>query len=247
MNPDKKILEVDGLTKLYRHVLAVDGLSFSISGGEILGLIGANGAGKTTTIAMLLGLVLPTGGQIRIFGLNPEKHRRKVLERMNFSSPYVSLPHRLTVAENLGIYADLYGVKNKKECLDSVSKELDISSLLKRRYGQLSSGQKTRVAMAKALLNEPDLLLLDEPTASLDPDVAEKVRGCLLSYRNRKGAATIISSHNMQEVERICDRLIILKQGKKIAEGSPKEIISLYGRGDLEEVFIDLVRREENP
>lgn len=246
MKLDKNILEVEGLTKRYRHALVVDGLSFSIAGGEILGLLGANGAGKTTTIAMLLGLVTPTGGKIRIFGLNPERHRRRVLERMNFSSPYVALPHRLTVAENLGIYADLYGVKDKKKCLASVCEDLDITGLLKRRYGELSSGQKTRVAMAKALLNEPDLLLLDEPTASLDPDVAEKMRGCLLSYRDRKGAATLISSHNMQEVERICDRLIILKQGKKIAEGRLQEVISRYGRKDLEEVFIDIVRGEES-
>lgn len=242
---NKNPLQVEGLTKRYRQALAVDGLSFTVARGEIVGLIGANGAGKTTTMAVLLGLVLPTSGRVRIFGLDPDRNRRQVLERMNFASPYAALPHRLTVMENLVIYADLYGVKDKRSILENLYRQLEISELLKRRYGQLSSGQKTRVAMAKALVNKPDLLLLDEPTASLDPDVAEKVRDCLLSYRSERGAGILISSHNMLEVERICDRVIILKQGRIAAQGTPKEVIALSGHRDLEQVFIDLVRREE--
>ena len=244
---NQNVLQLEGLTKRYRHTLALDNLSFRIAKGEIVGLIGANGAGKTTTMAVLLGLVLPSGGKVRIFGLDPAKNRREVLGRMNFASPYAALPHRLTVMENLIIYADLYGVPDKKAALDTICGQLDISGFLKRRYGELSSGQKTRVAMAKALVNEPDLLLLDEPTASLDPDVAEKVRDCLLSYRSRNGAAILISSHNMQEVERICDRVIILKQGRIAAQGTPDEVIARYGHKDLEQVFIDVVRGEEAP
>jgi ABC-2 type transport system ATP-binding protein len=245
MDGQEKVLEVKDLSKRYKKTLAVDRLSFEIGRGEILGLIGANGAGKTTTIAMLLGLVIPTGGRISIFGLDPKRHRRKVLLRMNFSSPYVSLPHRLSVRENLSIYADLYGVRDREKSLNEVCGQLEITELLGRRYGELSSGQKTRVAMAKALLNRPDLILLDEPTASLDPDVSEKVRSCLHSYREARGAAILISSHNMQEVERVCDRVVILKKGRSIAEGRPGEVISRYGLKDLEEVFIDIVRKEE--
>lgn len=241
----RNIVQAEHLTKRYRTTLAVDGLSFTLAPGEIFGLIGANGAGKTTTIAMLLGLVTPTSGMVRIFGLDPVKNRRKVLGRMNFSSPYVALPHRLTVLENLMVYGDLYGVPNLRPRLDRLCRQLEISDLIKRRYGQLSSGQKTRVAMAKALLNEPDLLLLDEPTASLDPEVAEKVRSFLLSYRKEKGAAILVSSHNMQEMERICDRLVILKQGRNVMEGKPDEVISRYGHRDLEAVFIDVMRKQE--
>jgi len=242
---NENLLHVEGLTKRYRRTLAVDNLSFTVDQKEIVGLIGANGAGKTTTMAVLLGLVLPTSGTVRIFNLDPARNRREVLERMNFASPYAALPHRLTVMENLVIYADLYGVKDKKEVLEALCRQLELSDLLNRRYGELSSGQKTRVAMAKALVNSPDLLLLDEPTASLDPDVAERVRDCLLSYRSRRGAAILISSHNMQEVERICDRVVILKQGRIAAQGTPKEVIARYGRSDLEQVFIDVVRRGE--
>ena len=244
MKSQPPILRVKELTKRYRKTLALDRVSFDMGPGEILGLIGANGAGKTTTMAILLGLVTPTDGHVRIFGLDPEKNRRRVLERMNFSSPYVSLPQRLTVKENLLIYADLYGIRDKRGCLDALCSKLDISGLLKRRYGELSSGQKTRVAIAKALINEPELLLLDEPTASLDPDVAQKVRQVLLAYRKDHGASILISSHNMQEVERICDRLIILKQGKIAAEGRPQEVISRFDRRDLEEVFLDIAREE---
>jgi len=246
MDKNARVVKVVNLTKRYRSTLAVNGLSFHIEPGEIFGLIGANGAGKTTTIAILLGLVTPTDGEITIFGLDPKRHRRKVLERMNFSSPYISLPHRLTVLQNLTVYADLYGVRNIRSRLDDLCGKLGISDLLKRHFGQLSSGQKTRVAIAKALINEPDLLLLDEPTASLDPDVAERVRSCLLSYREEKGAAILVSSHNMQEVERICDRMLILKQGKKMIEGTPASIISRYRTKDLESVFIEIARGEDN-
>jgi len=243
MADSPSVLEVEGLTKSYRNTLAVDGLSFALAPGEIFGLIGANGAGKTTAISMVLGLVTPTGGRIRIFGLDPEKHRRKVLARMNFSSPYVALPQRLTVLENLRVYADLYGVPHPRARIDALCRQFDITDLRHKRYGQLSSGQKTRVSMAKALLNDPGLLLLDEPTASLDPEVAESIRGYLLSYRETRKAAIVVSSHNMQEVERVCDRLLILKQGKTVAQGSPREVLARYGSTDLETLFIAIMRK----
>jgi ABC-2 type transport system ATP-binding protein len=220
----------------------VQDLSFTLHRSEILGLLGANGAGKTTTIAMLLNLVTPTAGRIRVFGLDGVSNHRRILARMNFSSPYVDLPHRLTVRQNLTVYGHLYGVPWLREKIAALCEHLEIADLQDTRYGQLSSGQRTRVALAKALINDPEVLLLDEPTASLDPDVADKVRGWLAEYRTRTGAAMLISSHNMPEVERLCDRVVVLKQGRAVAEGTPGALLRRYGRQTLEEVFLHIAR-----
>jgi len=237
------ILSVDRVGKRFDQTWAVKELSFSLRPSEILGLLGANGAGKTTTIAMLLGLVTPTTGRIRRFGLlDDARDWRRLLSRINFSSPYVDLPHRLTVRQNLTVYGTLYGVPRLPETIASLCERLEIAGLLDKRYGQLSSGQRTRAALAKALINDPELLLLDEPTASLDPDVADKVRGWLADYRRRTGAALLISSHNMPEIERLCDRVIVLKEGRAVAEGTPETLLRRYGRATLEEVFLHIAR-----
>jgi ABC-2 type transport system ATP-binding protein len=237
------LVEVTGLVKVFRgRTRAVDGLDFEVAPGEIFGLIGPNGAGKTTTVAVLLGLLLPTEGTVRIFGLDLEPNRAKVLSAMNFSSPYVDLPFRLTVEQNLRIYADLYGVHDSRRRIAALLDEFGVSDLATRPYGRLSSGQKSRVALVKALLNEPRLLLLDEPTASLDPDVADRVRSSIGDYRRRTGAAVVITSHNMAEVERLCDRMAILRNGKCLALGTPGEVIRKFGRENLEEVFLDIAR-----
>lgn len=246
MDGDEPVVEIAGLCKRYRQVLAVDRLDLAVPRGEIFGLIGKNGAGKTTTIAMLLGLVTPTAGRIRIFGLDPGRSRTAVLQRMSFSSPYVDLPHRLTVRQNLRVYAELYGVRAPCERIDAVCGSLGITDIEDRRYGRLSSGQKTRVALAKAMLNEPELLLLDEPTVSLDPDVADRVRTWLADYRDRTGATIVVTSHNMAEVERICDRLLILKRGRSVAEGTPAAVVERFGRQNLEQVFLDIAREEQD-
>jgi ABC-2 type transport system ATP-binding protein len=238
------LVEVAKLVKVYRgRTRAVDGLDFDVTPGEIFGLIGPNGAGKTTTVAMLLGLLLPTSGTIRIFGLDFESNRARALSAMNFSSPYVDLPFRLTVEQNLRVYADLYGIREPRRRIVALLEEFGVSELAGRPCGRLSSGQKSRVALVKALLNEPRLLLLDEPTASLDPDVADRVRSSIGDYRRRTGAAIVITSHNMAEVERLCDRVAILRNGKRLALGSPDEVIREFDRDTLEEVFLDIARK----
>jgi len=233
---------VQDLSKHYGPVRAVDGISFTVARGATCALLGGNGAGKTTTIAMLLGLLLPTGGRIRILGEEVPRHRQRVLSRMNFSSPYVDLPQRLTVTENLTVYGRLYGVRRIPERLAALGRDLDIADFFKRPYGSLSAGQKTRVALAKALLNEPEILLLDEPTASLDPDTADRMRGILTDYQQRSGATLLLASHNMSEVERLCDQVIMLRAGRVVASGTPRELIHRYGRKDMEEVFLDIAR-----
>ncbi len=233
---------VQDLSKHYGPVRAVDGISFTVARGATCALLGGNGAGKTTTIAMLLGLLLPTGGRIRILGEEVPRHRQRVLSRMNFSSPYVDLPQRLTVTENLPVYGRLYGVRRIPERLAALGRDLDIADFFKRPYGSLSAGQKTRVALAKALLNEPEILLLDEPTASLDPDTADRMRGILTDYQRRSGATLLLASHNMSEVERLCDQVIMLRAGRVVASGTPRELIHRYGRKDMEEVFLDIAR-----
>ncbi|MBI3608615.1 MAG: ABC transporter ATP-binding protein [Nitrospirae bacterium] len=239
---NEEIVRVERVSKRFHHAWAVRDLSFTLHRNEILGLLGANGAGKTTTIAMLLDLVTPTVGRITLFGLDVARARHATLSRVNFSSPYVDLPHRLTVRQNLTVYGRLYGVPKLAERIAALCDHLEITNLLDTRYGNLSSGQKTRVALAKALINDPELLLLDEPTASLDPDVADKVRSWLAAYRTRTGAALLISSHNMPEVERLCDRVIVLKQGQAVAEGAPAALLRRYGRATLEDVFLDIAR-----
>ncbi len=236
------VIQVEDLRKQYGSVQAVDGISFTIARGATCALLGGNGAGKTTTIAILLGLLLPTSGRIRILGEEMPRHQHRVLPRMNFSSPYVDLPQRLTVAENLTVYARLYGVPQVRERLATLGRDLDIDDFFQRLYGSLSAGQKTRVALAKALLNKPEILLLDEPTASLDPDTADRMRGILTDYQRRSGATLLLASHNMSEVERLCDQVIMLRAGRVVASGTPRELIHRYGRKDMEEVFLDIAR-----
>lgn len=236
------IITVERLSKRFDDVTAVDEVSFSIAQGSTAALLGGNGAGKTTTLAMLLGLLLPSQGRISIFGEDMLQHRYRVLPRMNFSSPYIDLPHRLTVRENLTVYSRLYGLPHIKPRLARLAHELDLEGIFNRTYGQLSSGQRTRVALAKALLNQPELLLLDEPTASLDPDSADYVRGYLETYQADSGATILLASHNMSEVERLCDDVIMLRAGKIVDRGTPRSLLNRYGRQNMEEVFIDIAR-----
>lgn len=236
------MIEVECLTKRYRNVLAVDNIDFVAETGATIGLLGGNGAGKTTTIAMLLGLLVPTSGSIRVLGHDMLRDRFAALARMNFSSPYVSLPHRLSVRENLRVYGHLYGVRGMDKRIARLAEELDLGELLDRPAGQLSAGQKTRVALAKSLINQPELLLLDEPTASLDPDTGDMVRTWLERYRAESGCAILLASHNMAEVERLCSHVLMLKHGKVVDRGSPQDLLARYGRDDLEDVFLDIAR-----
>jgi ABC-2 type transport system ATP-binding protein len=246
--PDKGVAGVDapvvarGLTKRYGAVTAVDHISFRLEPGTTVALLGGNGAGKTTTIAMLLGLVQPTAGEVRVFGCDMARERGRVAHRMNFQSPYVDLPMRLTVRENLVVYAGLYGVANAEARIAHVADDLQLRDLLDRPTGKLSAGQKTRVGLAKALLNAPDLLLLDEPTASLDPDTADWVRRKLKDYAASRCATILMASHNMAEVERLADRVILLQAGRIIEDETPAALVATYGRETLEDVFLDLVR-----
>jgi len=235
-------IAVRHLRKVYGEVVAVDDLTFAVPPGAVLGLLGGNGAGKTTTIAMLLGLLEPTAGEIEVLGVDMLRRRYAALPRMNFSSPYVDLPHRLTVRQNLSFYGRLYGVKELDRRVDEIAEQMQIAPFLERQAGKLSAGQKTRVALAKALINRPDVLLLDEPTASLDPDTADWVRGYLKDYQHETHATILLASHNMGEVERLCDDVILLQAGKVFERGSPRELIERFGREDMEEVFLDMAR-----
>ncbi len=236
------VIKVEGLTKRYGELLAVDSIDFAVAKGATVGLLGGNGAGKTTTLAMLLGLLLPTSGTITIFGTNMLRHRHRVLPRMNFSSPYVDLPGRLTVREILTVYGHLYGLKRTRERIELLAQHLAIGEFLDRHLRTLSSGQMTRVTLAKALLNEPELLLLDEPTASLDPDTADWVRNYLLGFQRQSGATLLLASHNMGEVERMCDHVMIMREGVIVERGAPRDLIGRFGRDTLEEVFLDVSR-----
>jgi len=235
-------IEVAGLTKKFGSATAVDAVNFSIPAGSATALLGPNGAGKTTTLAMLLGLMTPTSGSIRVLGTDMLRHRYAVLERMNYASPYIDLPQRLTVRENLTVYGRLYGVRHLARRIDRLAGELELGTLLDRPYRELSAGQRTRVALAKALINEPELLLLDEPTASLDPDTGDRIRGWLESYRARTGATMLLASHNMPEVERLCDRVLMMRAGRIVDDGTPAGLATRYGRRNLEEVFLDVAR-----
>ncbi|MCF4165987.1 ABC transporter ATP-binding protein [Zavarzinia compransoris] len=228
--------------KHFGPVKAVDGVSFGIAPGTVTGLLGGNGAGKTTLIAMILGLVAPTAGTIRLEGADMAAAPSKARAAMNFSSPYVDLPHRLTVAENLTVFARLYGVAEPRRRVAEMAERLDLSDLLRRPTGRLSAGQRTRVALAKALINRPRLLLLDEPTASLDPDTADWVRRYLLDYQRESGAAILLASHNMAEVERLCADVLMMRQGKVVDHDTPAGLLARYGRDDLEAVFLDIAR-----
>lgn len=235
-------IDVDGLTKRYGDVLAVDDITFAADTGGTIGLLGGNGAGKTTTIAMLLGLLVPSSGRISVLGHDMARDRFAALARMNFSSPYVALPHRLTVKENLQVYGHLYNVKGMERRIQELAAGLNLDPILHRPAGQLSAGQKTRVALAKALINRPEVLLLDEPTASLDPDTGDMVRSWLERYRHESGCTILLASHNMAEVERLCTHVLMLKQGRIVDQGSPDDLLQRYGREDLEDVFLDIAR-----
>ena len=236
------VIAVEGLARHYGEVTAVDGVSFAVERGSISALLGGNGAGKTTTIAMLMGLVTPTAGSIEVLGANMLSERHKVLHRLNFESPYVDMPMRLTVRQNLTVFSRLYGLGQVAERIADVAGTLDLKRLLDRPTGTLSAGQKTRVSLAKAMINDPELLLLDEPTAALDPDTADWVRGHLEDYVARNGATILLASHNMGEVERLCGRVLMMKAGRIVDDGSPGELVHRYGRSNLEDVFLDVAR-----
>jgi ABC-2 type transport system ATP-binding protein len=236
------VIAVASLTKRYAETLAVDDIHFSVPRGGTVGLLGGNGAGKTTTIAMLLGLLIPTAGSIRILGHDMARDRFAALARMNFSSPYVALPSRLTVEQNLRVYCHLYNVRQPSRRIAELAGELDLHELLPRPAGQLSAGQKTRVALAKSLINRPDVLLLDEPTASLDPDTGDLVRTWLERYRAESGCTILLASHNMAEVERLCSEVLMMKRGRIVDRGTPDELLHRHGRDDLEQVFLDIAR-----
>jgi ABC-2 type transport system ATP-binding protein len=239
-------IEVDRLVKVYKQTRAVDGISFSLPRGSITGLLGGNGAGKTTTIAMIMGLVLPTSGRVRVLGHRMPEESAEVLGRMNFESPYVDMPMRLTVRQNLTIFGKLYAVRHLADRIAKLADDLDLGDFIDRANGKLSAGQKTRVALAKALINQPELLLLDEPTASLDPDTADWVRAHLERYRRDNNATILLASHNMLEVERLCDRVIIMKRGRVEDDDTPDAIMARYNRATLEEVFLDVARGRVN-
>jgi len=239
------VIVVDNLVKRYGATVAVGGISFTVERGTTAALLGGNGAGKTTTLSILLGLLLPSEGSVRILGENMLRHRYRVLPRINFSSPYADLPHRLTVRQNLSVFARLYGLIRRRERIARLAEDLQITRFLDRPAGKLSSGQKTRVALAKALLNEPEVLLLDEPTASLDPDTGDWIRSYLEDYQARTGATLLLASHNMAEVERLCSLVMMMKSGLIVDRGSPAELIDRYGRTNLEEVFLHIARRAD--
>jgi ABC-2 type transport system ATP-binding protein len=230
------------LRKVYKKTVAVDGIDFTVTPGTVVGLLGGNGAGKTTTIAMIMGLVVPTSGSVSVFGADMARQRYRVLHRLNFESPYVDMPHRLTVRQNLKVFARLYGVRDIGARIAALAETLMLTDFLDRPAGQLSAGQKTRVALAKAMVNDAELLLLDEPTASLDPDTADWVRSRLEDFRARCNATILLASHNMREVERLCDRVIMMKAGRIVDDDTPDGLLARYRRGDLEEVFLDVSR-----
>jgi ABC-2 type transport system ATP-binding protein len=236
------VIAVEHLVKIYKRVPAVDNVSFAIARGSITGLLGGNGAGKTTTIAMIMGLLMPTAGRVCVLGAEMPRQRYRVLHRMNFESPYVDMPMRLTIRQNLRVFGMLYGVTDLAARIQQLGEQLDLTALLDRPTGRLSAGQKTRVSLAKALINSPDLLLLDEPTASLDPDTADWVRARLERYCRERHATVLLASHNMAEVERLCDRVIIMKQGRIEDDDTPARLLTRYGRRTLEEVFLDVAR-----
>ncbi len=236
------LVSVNNLSKNFSSFEAVKKISFSINGSEILGLLGPNGCGKTTTIGMMLGLLKPTSGEVVINGLNVEKNRINLLKKMNFISPYIELPKKLTVKENLMVYGKLYSVKDIKNRIDHLTETLRLGEFIDKKTGELSSGQKNRVSLAKALINKPEILLLDEPTASLDPDIGDFVRGYVQEYKLKNKVTILLASHNMSEVERLCDSVIMMRKGRVIDQGTCSELIEKHGRNNLEETFLKLAR-----
>ena len=239
---NKLVIEINNLSKKYRNILAVKNINFKINKGTIVGLLGPNGSGKSTTIGMILGLIKPSSGTVIINGQNIENYRTHLLEKMNFISPYVELPKKLTVEENLEVYGRLYGVKNLKDKISDLMKKLNLTEFRKRKTGELSSGQKNRISLAKALVNDPEILLLDEPTASLDPDVGDYIRGYIENYASNNGATILLASHNMNEVERLCHEVLMMKNGEIIDKGKCDELVNKHGRKNLEEVFLKIAR-----
>ena len=237
-------IEIENLSKQYNNILAVRNINFRINKGSIVGLLGPNGCGKTTTIGMMLGLIKPTSGTVFINGQNieNENNRTKILEKVNFISPYVELPKKLTVKENLIVYGKMYGVNNLKDKISDLMKNLNLLEFEKRKTGELSSGQKNRVSLAKALINDPGILLLDEPTASLDPDVGDYIRTYIEDFASKKGTTILLASHNMNEVERLCGEVMMMKNGQIIDKGTCKSLINKHGRKNLEETFLKIVR-----
>jgi len=237
-------IEIKNLSKEYNNILAVKNINFTINKGSIVGLLGPNGCGKTTTIGMMLGLIKPTSGTVFINGQNieNENNRTKILEKVNFISPYVELPKKLTVEENLKVYGKLYGVNNLQDKIADLMKQLNLFEFKKRKTGELSSGQKNRVSLAKALINEPEILFLDEPTASLDPDVGDYIRTYIENFASKKGTTILLASHNMNEVERLCNEVMMMKNGKIIDKGTCNSLINKHGRKNLEETFLKIVR-----
>ena len=241
----KPILEVRNLTKKFGDFTAVDNISFDIQEGEILGLLGPNGAGKTTTIHMLLGLITPSAGSIHMFGLDLAQHREKILQQVNFSSTYISMPFSLTVEENLKVIARLYNLQNVQQRVDAIVEKLEMSDIRSKLTRKLSSGQMSRLTLAKALMTEPKVLFLDEPTASLDPDIVNKIKAFLKEYQRNEGLSILYTSHNMREMEEMSNRIIFLQHGHLVAEGTSEQIIQRYGQRDLEEVFLKLARESK--
>ena len=235
-------IEVINLSKSYKLKEAVKNINFKINENEIVGLLGPNGCGKTTTIAMILGLLKPSCGQVLINGMDIENHRISLLHKMNFISPYIDLPKKLTVKQNLTVYGKLYSVKNLSEKIDSLSNKLRLDNILNSITGELSSGQKNRVSLAKALINDPTVLLLDEPTASLDPETGDFIRTFLEIYKREKKISVLLASHNMSEVKRLCNSVLMMKNGSIIDSGTPEQLIKKHGRKNLEEVFLQLAR-----
>ena len=235
-------IEINNLSKQFKNILAVKNINFAINKGTIIGLLGPNGSGKSTTLGMMLGLIKPTSGTVIINGKNIEHNRTNLLKKMNFISPYIELPKKLTVEENLKVYGRLYGVKNLEDKISDLMEKLNLIDFKSRKTGELSSGQKNRVSLAKALVNDPEILLLDEPTASLDPDVGDYIRGYIEDYASNNGATILLASHNMNEVERLCHEVMMMKNGEIIDKGKCGDLVSKHGRKNLEEVFLKIAR-----
>ena len=241
----KNSIEVINLSKSYKTKKAVNNISFKIDENEIVGLLGPNGCGKTTTIGMILGLLKPTSGQVLINGKNIENNKISILHKMNFISPYIELPKKLTVKQNLIVYGKLYNIKNLNERINFLSEKLRLGDLLDKITGELSSGQKNRVSLAKALINDPTVLLLDEPTAALDPETADFIRTFLEKLREEKKISILLASHNMDEVKRLCNSVMMMKDGNIVDGGTPEDLIKKYGQKNLEEVFLEIVRKDK--
>jgi len=236
-------IQIKNLSKKYKDTVAVNNINFTIEKNKTLGLLGPNGCGKTTSIGMMLGLIKPTSGEILIDNKNIDSFKRdEILSRINFASPYIELPKKLTVRQNLEVYGRLYGIKYLKDRIEEISEDLDIKNFFSRKTGELSSGQKNRVSLAKSLINKPEILFLDEPTASLDPDIGDFVRTYIQKYRSKNQVTVLLASHNMNEVERLCDSIIMMKNGEIIDRGTCEEIIKKHGRNNLEETFLKLAR-----